>query len=188
MSCDEAFASKPTRTPKTHSSCWGTPTNAFRRTCELYSWQSHEAEVRTMIHSQQKRQAQDLSFLLAENQRFELWNRVTGYTISNRAPSTSQANSPYCHDIISHLKTKIKMFFNFFAILLNKTKWPLRFAIAIVITRLYSYQSSLGYIQQECPYHLSQMLSRKVNRLGQLSDEELCPQIPFDQRDCCPFV
>ena len=41
------------------------------------------AEVRTMIHSQQKRQAQDLSFSLAENQRFELWNRVTGYTISN---------------------------------------------------------------------------------------------------------
>ena len=36
-----------------------------------------------MIHSQQKRQVQDLSFLLAENQRFELWNRVTGYTISN---------------------------------------------------------------------------------------------------------
>ena len=42
MSCDEAFASEPTRTPKTHSSCWGTPTNAFRRTCELHSWQSHE--------------------------------------------------------------------------------------------------------------------------------------------------
>ena len=63
--------------------------DGFRWTCELYSWQSHEAEVRTMIRSQQKRQAQDLSFLLAENQRFELWNRVTGYTISNRAPSTN---------------------------------------------------------------------------------------------------
>lgn len=47
MSCDEAFASKPTRTPKTHSSCWGTPTTAFRRTCELYLWQSHKAEART---------------------------------------------------------------------------------------------------------------------------------------------
>ena len=40
-----------------------------------------------------KRKAQTeqvrFGFFLAENQRFELWNRVTGYTISNRAPSTS---------------------------------------------------------------------------------------------------
>ncbi len=31
----------------------------------------------------------DAPLFLAEKQRFELWNPVTGYTISNRAPSTN---------------------------------------------------------------------------------------------------
>ena len=33
--------------------------NRLSLVCELYSWHSHEAEVRTMIHSQQKRQAEN---------------------------------------------------------------------------------------------------------------------------------
>ena len=39
MSCDETFACEPTRTPKTHSSCWGTPTadNGLCLASELYS-------------------------------------------------------------------------------------------------------------------------------------------------------
>ena len=130
MSCDKAFASEPTRTPKTHSSCWGTPTTAFRRTCELHSWQSHgqklgqinqryislrklvttsltlasrrrlSLDLRTLFvalpqnrfearFSTTKKGHPAVSHFVAENQRFELWNRVTGYTISNRAPSTN---------------------------------------------------------------------------------------------------
>ena len=38
---------------------------------------------------QQKRTPIRCPFLLAEKERFELSNPVTGYTISNRAPSTS---------------------------------------------------------------------------------------------------
>ena len=36
------------------------------------------------------------AFFVAEKERFELSNPVKGYTISNRARSTSYATSPYC--------------------------------------------------------------------------------------------
>ena len=42
----------------------------------------------------EKTTGRNLSFFLAEKERFELSNPFTGYTISNRARSTSYATSP----------------------------------------------------------------------------------------------
>ena len=55
---------------------------------ELYPWHSHE-QSRIYRFKVNKKDTMKVSFLFTQNQRFELWNRVTGYTISNRAPSTS---------------------------------------------------------------------------------------------------
>ena len=78
MSCDKAFASKPTRTPKTHSSCWGTPTNAFRRTCELYSRQGREAESNRPILRQKEKPKPNKSSIwvfLADDYNFDTKSR-----------------------------------------------------------------------------------------------------------------
>ena len=65
------------------------PQNRLRLACELFLWLCHKTGSKPDSQPKKKGHNECVPFSLAENQRFELWNRVTGYTISNRAPSTN---------------------------------------------------------------------------------------------------
>ncbi len=57
--------------------------------------------VKTSLYNSKKRTKPTGLVLLAEKERFELSNRVTGYTISNRARSTNYATSPLFETLVS---------------------------------------------------------------------------------------
>ena len=67
-----------------------TETKQFKRF--FGDWQNNPESASKQVRNNStsaKKDTQRCPILLAQNQRFELWNPFTGYTISNRAPSTN---------------------------------------------------------------------------------------------------